>query len=309
MKAAILMTTQREVCKSNTRGYTKAVDLWSVGCVTTVLIAGYSPFDEGRQFRQNDLDMLEDELISTGTNEAAIDFIYRLLMLDEIKRMTVKQALNHSWLTAPEHKLKLDKMYQHAIRDWKDSSKNEPIIVYLKDMKSPTSLKESNENVAMEIEPTNARLLSQIDHVSESSYCMSYTENQSPDLSLTLSRVSPCEKRLLKADQFTDFRDQQVMMVDVDDVVSNSKEMANESPKKRPKKCANYKPRTTEQDRFLEAQFLETALKMAEFQVKEDIKLLTTEKDEVYEEFHNPFTGKKRRYIYGRDVDSISGTL
>ena len=98
-------------------------------------------------------------------------------------------------------------------------------------------------------------------------------------------------------------------MVDVDDVVSNSKEMANESPKKRLKKCANYKPRTTEQDRFLEAQFLETALKMAEFQVKEDIKLISTEKDEVYEEFHNPFTGKKRRYIYGRDVDSISGTL
>ncbi|KAF2218413.1 kinase-like domain-containing protein [Elsinoe ampelina] len=46
------------------------------------------------------------------------DFIKRLLVLNEYKRMTARQALQHRWLAQPYYKDILERVYQKAISGW-----------------------------------------------------------------------------------------------------------------------------------------------------------------------------------------------
>ncbi|KAJ5983535.1 hypothetical protein N7481_005634 [Penicillium waksmanii] len=356
-----------EVCRSNNRGYTKAIDLWSLGCVTTVIVAGYSPFDEGKRFGQDELDILEDELISLGASEEATDFIYRLLILDEVERMDVKQALQHGWFTNPRYQPMLDKLYQRAIQDWVPR-RDESIIVdlqtktnYLTIFRSPT------QGPVFRSEPVPICRPPSVDHISESSYDVVSAASTPALESPTLTNVFRFDARTFKGNQFTAFREKPIPQ-DPDDEVRNLEQEIDESPTKRYKKSVFHGPKRHEIDQELEDRYLETAFKMAKFQVKEEIGLKLPEtlalakkylqkgqpggdseaidrsmsqprwltvgtrcdrspseskirsirnkapmhdekqvekRDEVYEEFHNPFTGKKRRYIYGRDVESI----
>jgi len=83
-------------------GYDKSCDLWSVGVIAYILLAGYPPFNgsdnsevynairQGRyQFPSSDW---------AGTSRQSRDFIRRLLQKDPRKRMTAEQALNHPWM-------------------------------------------------------------------------------------------------------------------------------------------------------------------------------------------------------------------
>ncbi|KAG7440583.1 Pkinase-domain-containing protein [Guyanagaster necrorhizus] len=87
----------------NNEGHGKAVDMWSTGIITYVLLCGYSPF------RSEDVKMLIRE-----TTEAKIEFherywknvsvqaktfIKSLLNPDPVKRPTAAEALNDPWLT------------------------------------------------------------------------------------------------------------------------------------------------------------------------------------------------------------------
>ncbi|CAI7588539.1 unnamed protein product [Penicillium pancosmium] len=356
-----------EVCRSNNRGYTKAIDLWSLGCVTTVLVAGYSPFDEGRRFGQDELDVLEDELISLGASEEATDFIYRLLILDEIERMDVKQALQHGWFTNQRYQPMLDKLYQQAIQDWVPQ-RDESIIV---DLQTKTNYmahsRPSTQEPIFRSEPVPIWRPPSVDHISESSYDVVSAANTPALESPTMTNVFRVDARTFKGNQFTAFREKPIPK-DPDNEVRNLKQEIDESPTKRYKKSVFDGPKRREIDQDLEDRYLETASKMAKFQVKEEIGLKSPETlsltkkhlwkeqpgdsseainrsmnrpgwltlgtrydrpsseskihsirnqalrydekqvikgEEVYEEFHNPFTGKKRRYIYGRDVESL----
>ncbi|KAK7694152.1 hypothetical protein QCA50_001332 [Cerrena zonata] len=87
----------------NKKGHSKAVDIWSTGIITYVLLCGYSPF------RSNDVKELIRE-----TTEAKIEFhdrywksisaeaktfIKSLLNPDPLERPSAEQAMNLSWLT------------------------------------------------------------------------------------------------------------------------------------------------------------------------------------------------------------------
>jgi serine/threonine protein kinase len=114
-------------------GYTKSVDMWSLGCVTVVLLTGGLPFKDPETFsfsRELALDCnleklkIDEDWIHVG--ERAKDFVYRLLILDENERMDVKQALQHSWFTNAAHKAEFDDVYRRAIKDWEPQSFGEP---------------------------------------------------------------------------------------------------------------------------------------------------------------------------------------
>ncbi|RJE22328.1 serine threonine protein kinase [Aspergillus sclerotialis] len=125
-----------EVLRSKRRGYTEAVDLWSLGCVSVALLTGDSPFREalsaanpGESAQKCDLERLEEEMEWNGTGNRARDFVRRLLVLDETKRMNVKQALRHSWFTNQAHKREFEALYNRSIKDWKPRVHTGSLIV------------------------------------------------------------------------------------------------------------------------------------------------------------------------------------
>jgi len=83
--------------------YNTSVDMWSIGCITYVLLAGYHPFSDDItdmplyiQIVTGNWEFHSDTL--SDISETAKDFITELLVLDPSERMTAKQALMHPWL-------------------------------------------------------------------------------------------------------------------------------------------------------------------------------------------------------------------
>lgn len=120
----------------NREGYTKAVDLWSLGCITVVLLTGGPPFNDPKtskysekHARECDLEQLEADEYWISAGERPKDFVYRLLVLDEAKRMDVKQAIKHDWFTNPVHKSEFEQLYKRAIKDWKPRPFRGPIFL------------------------------------------------------------------------------------------------------------------------------------------------------------------------------------
>jgi serine/threonine protein kinase len=85
------------------RQYDRSCDLWSVGVIAYVLLAGYPPFNG------KDDDEVHRAILGgrycfppgdwRGTSREALDFIRRLMQMDTRKRMTAEQALCHPWIT------------------------------------------------------------------------------------------------------------------------------------------------------------------------------------------------------------------
>jgi len=89
-----------EVLRGN--AYTKAVDLWAIGVITYVMLAGFHPFNG-----DNDIQVFAS-IIATkysfdGTewgriSKDAKDFI-KAIFIQADKRLTATQCLNHAWIT------------------------------------------------------------------------------------------------------------------------------------------------------------------------------------------------------------------
>lgn len=113
-------------------GYTSAVDMWSVGCVTAAMLIGRPAFamsqpSIGRQdstavviaaAARCDLRVLDDPDVWGDIDEQAKDFIRRLLVLDERTRFSAQQALLHGWFTQRRDRAMTDR-YDGAIAGWK----------------------------------------------------------------------------------------------------------------------------------------------------------------------------------------------
>jgi len=82
--------------------YDKAVDMWSIGVIIYVLLAGFFPFydDDQAVMKQKiivaDYSFPEDHW--SNISEDAKNFIRQLLVLDPAKRLTAKEALQHPWI-------------------------------------------------------------------------------------------------------------------------------------------------------------------------------------------------------------------
>eukprot|EP01125_Pyxidicula_operculata_P012399 TRINITY_DN4070_c0_g1_i2.p1 TRINITY_DN4070_c0_g1~~TRINITY_DN4070_c0_g1_i2.p1 ORF type:complete len:331 (+),score=62.65 TRINITY_DN4070_c0_g1_i2:49-993(+) len=84
--------------------YDKSVDLWGVGIITYILLAGYPPF-----FADSDTALFEkimnadydfEDECWDDVSDAAKDFITHLLVKDPLDRYTADQALSHPWLVS-----------------------------------------------------------------------------------------------------------------------------------------------------------------------------------------------------------------
>ena len=82
--------------------YSKAVDLWSIGIMTYLMLSGRLPFnanDENEIARQvafDEPDFKRD--CWKNISKEAIDFVKKLLEKDPMERMNIKQALEHEWI-------------------------------------------------------------------------------------------------------------------------------------------------------------------------------------------------------------------
>ncbi|RDW74325.1 uncharacterized protein DSM5745_06987 [Aspergillus mulundensis] len=141
-----------EVVKGSQKGYTKAADLWSLGCLTGVLLTGEPVFDHVPQeagWRWRAVDNLGLRMSRLRVGERAHDFVFRLLEHDVSKRMDVKQALQHVWFTNPSHKADFEALYERSIRDWKPrAAMGESLIVDLDSYANETDYESGPESVS-----------------------------------------------------------------------------------------------------------------------------------------------------------------
>ncbi len=129
----------------NQAGYTMAVDMWSIGCVTTALFAGKSYFinTQDSDYRRNssaaiikaaadcNLDRLDNSSAWLDVDQQAKGFVKELLVLDEKTRLTAQQALDHLWFTQGSRRLSLEKTYKQIIQGWKPWSPGWDFLTHL----------------------------------------------------------------------------------------------------------------------------------------------------------------------------------
>jgi serine/threonine protein kinase len=116
-------------------GYTKAVDLWSLGCVTVVLLTGGYAFFEAESGEYSErlasdcnLDALEKSQSWRDVGARPKAFVKGLLALDERQRMTAKESLAHEWFTNDAHRTEFEELYRRATRHWRPRMPKEPVI-------------------------------------------------------------------------------------------------------------------------------------------------------------------------------------
>ncbi|KAL1304428.1 hypothetical protein AAFC00_003425 [Neodothiora populina] len=113
-------------------GYSMAVDMWSIGTITALLMTGalIFPGNEGDESEQKlsklraaakcDLSAIDQSkgrwALVTKRGKA---FVKALLVLDEKKRLTATQALQHSWLSCAAYADELNTVYESAIENWR----------------------------------------------------------------------------------------------------------------------------------------------------------------------------------------------
>lgn len=112
-----------------------AIDMWSIGCITALLLTGSSPFvdpitnQHSRNMAQKcNMEHFENMPEWKSVGRRPIDFVKRLLVLDEGKRMTAKEALNHPWFSNDFHEIDFEAVYERAIKGWKKRTVQLPMV-------------------------------------------------------------------------------------------------------------------------------------------------------------------------------------
>jgi len=110
--------------------YDKSVDMWGIGIITYILLAGYPPF-----YAENDTALFEkimnaeydfDDECWDDVSELAKDFIRHLLVKDPKERYTAEEAIKHPWLRsdASDKQLKIArKMSEYNLKRKEEKAK------------------------------------------------------------------------------------------------------------------------------------------------------------------------------------------
>ena len=85
-------------------GHGKPVDIWALGVITYFLLCGYTPFDRDSDFEEMQAILNADYSFQPveywrSVSSHAKDFITRCLTIDDKKRITAHEALQHPFVT------------------------------------------------------------------------------------------------------------------------------------------------------------------------------------------------------------------
>ena len=107
-------------------GYTRAVDMWAVGCVTVVLLTGGLAFCDPvthnyseKLAKDCNLEFLRRSKEWKVVRQRPAEFVEKLLVLDEDRRLSAEEALQHSWFYNEVHKNDFEELYQRTIKHWR----------------------------------------------------------------------------------------------------------------------------------------------------------------------------------------------
>lgn len=127
-------------------GYNETVDLWSIGCLAGTLITNSFLFPPERSVHSQetidndtqhqdafDLSFLDTSAEWKSVSDKCKSFIRGCVMLDETHRMSVSQALEHSWVAHPGFAAAMQAEYARAVADWKPRANTQDLIEYVKD--------------------------------------------------------------------------------------------------------------------------------------------------------------------------------
>ncbi|XP_054473467.1 calcium/calmodulin-dependent protein kinase IGa [Anoplopoma fimbria] len=127
--------------------YSKAVDCWSIGVITYILLCGYPPFFDDNETRLFSKIVRAEYAFHSpfwdDISESAKDFIRNMMEKNPTKRFLTEQALRHPWIAGNEAK-DLD-IYQSVCEQiernfakskWKQAINAASIIHHMKKMQS-----------------------------------------------------------------------------------------------------------------------------------------------------------------------------
>ena len=119
-------------------GYTRAVDMWAIGCVSVVLLTGGLAFFDPntgsyseRLAKACDLDYLRKSTEWQCVRSRPKSFVESLLIRDEAQRMTAEQALSHEWFSNEIHDTDFHDLYQRCIKHWRPTIPKAPLVKFL----------------------------------------------------------------------------------------------------------------------------------------------------------------------------------
>ena len=83
-------------------GYEKPADVWSIGVMTYIMLSNQYPFDITQKSDFSTYSYIPNYNIEMFDNidSNGIDFIEKLLIVDTKRRLTIEEALQHTWIAA-----------------------------------------------------------------------------------------------------------------------------------------------------------------------------------------------------------------
>lgn len=328
--------------------------MWSLGCVTAVLLVGNTPFDDPCRSTSSDLVNLNLDMRALEISSRPKDFVRRLLVQDETQRMDVKQALRHDWFTNPEQAKWFKEMYNSSVQGWKPRNSNEPVLVDLVSFKGVQANKRLPSESASSWSLKEGARFVDVDHVSESSWENNPPGGTKPLISPAISQSALAKKTSrrsplgpldessanrpkgpqgltsqinadtdvkfvsqVKREQFSRPKlERHVLYMSPCESPNVQRPGGEGQPAPKAEKQATKAKFTINKDTGMRNYFLSTGRaafppipSMEIAAPRRSPKDESDDSEQVYEEVRNPVTGKRKRLIYGRDMESLSQML
>lgn len=122
-------------------GYSKSIDIWSIGCVSVMLLTNQLIFPDGRELASGlttlsqfstHLQVLDsNDEIWAKVGRRAKAFLRGCLTTKEDDRLTASEGLCHPWLAHPRYREEIDAAYQRAIEGWRPRQHDADLIEVL----------------------------------------------------------------------------------------------------------------------------------------------------------------------------------
>lgn len=266
-----------------------------------------------------DLERLEADPIWKKTRKHAKNFVRRLLVLDESKRMNVKQALRHCWFTNPLYKRELEDLYKRSVRDWKPRVRKGPLIVELSDISGDKQMDQCSS-------PSFDTASDMLDMSADNSELGVFHDNCSPTLSdpelpelsrermMLRSHSSRGSSSKAPSSQCFQFDSDKWSRGGTNSSIQTNKHRDNSSTtgvsEKQPQQHSDTRSRETEthlDESSNEPMMFSSGSRKRQKIGSDPDSFLGCEsdndfQDEVYEEVNNSITGKRQCIIYGASV-------